>query len=508
MSTTQAFVNAYLQRLQPGADSDWKRDRKLTQAYLESLQTFVGKLPVAFNSLKAHVLYHRLVFDRAGGTYDKDRFIEYLKLPRFQGYMSKAMLESQELRRHPADLNAEYSPVTLLPRVGSDEELVRSYLKHFFVDAAGTKDYEPYINDVYLTHLFAETKAENGLGDAEEWASKLPPELFRAIKDRIDIDFASTNKTDYAVDEPVKLELFVKNVPTLLVKVFEINTSNVYRTTLREIDTDINLDGLVANSEKSHAYSEAPLRRVAADIRVPGTEEAGRVRHRLHREREEQPGAGPQGSAAAGGDDRHGGAERPRRGRGEPSRCRTRRVWLGGAEYTPDKNGVVTVPYSNAAGPAADRAVGSGDFASLDYLDHQAESYRLAAGFHLDRESLLTQRVANLIVRPGLYLNGIPVSTKLLDECKLRITSTDLYGIATAVEMPEFKLFEDRESTHEIRVPARTASIAVQLIAKVKNLEHRQDDRPGGRADVHPQRHRPRPTRSRICTSRSSARST
>jgi hypothetical protein len=266
----------------------------------------------------------------------------------------------------------------------------------------------------------------------------------------------------------VKLELFVKNVPSLLVKVFEINTTNVYRTTLREIDTDINLDGLVANSEKVHAYSEAPLRRVGRTFEFPEMTKpgvyvidfigAGKSSRALIRKGRLRPVAttGTAGHHLRVVDESN-----------KPVAGAT--VWLGGAEYAPDKDGVVTVPYSNAPGrhPIVLR---SGDFASLDYLDHQAESYRLAAGFHLDRESLLTQRVANLIVRPGLYLNGIPVSTKLLEEVKLRITSTDLSGIATAVEVPEFKLFEDRESTHEIRVPARTASIAVQLFAKVKNL--------------------------------------
>ena len=50
--------------------------------------------------------------------------------------------------------------------------------------------------------------------------------MFRALKDRIDIDFAFTNKTDYAADEVVKLDLHVKNVPQLLIKVFEVNTAH------------------------------------------------------------------------------------------------------------------------------------------------------------------------------------------------------------------------------------------------------------------------------------------
>src|SRR5260370_40776451 len=154
--------------------------------------------------------------------------------------MAKALLERDEALRFPADLSADFSGVTLLPIVGADEELVRSYLKHFLVQADSPREFEPYINDVYLRHLFAEVKIENGLGDAEQWASQLPPELFRQLKDRIDIDFAATNKTDFAAEEPVRLDLFLKNVPSLLVKVFEINALNYYRTHRQQLDTNIN----------------------------------------------------------------------------------------------------------------------------------------------------------------------------------------------------------------------------------------------------------------------------
>ena len=99
--------------------------------------------------------------------------------------------------------------------------------------------------------------------------SQLPPELFRQLKERIDIDFASTNKTAFAADEPVKLDLFVKNVPTMIVKVFEINTLNFYKTHRREVDTDVNLDGLVANAESTQTYGEPPLRRMPRSFEFP-----------------------------------------------------------------------------------------------------------------------------------------------------------------------------------------------------------------------------------------------
>src|SRR5262249_7572690 len=103
-------------------------------------------------------------------------------------------------------------------------------------------------------------------------------------------------------------------------------------------------------------------------------------------------------------------------------------------------------------------------------LDHQPEAFKLTAGIHVDRESLLSQRIAPIFIRPGLTLNGAPVSAKLLEDVRVRITSTDHDGVPSSTEIPNFKLFEDRESIHEIRVPPRLSKLDVVVSAKVKNL--------------------------------------
>jgi hypothetical protein len=46
----------------------------------------------------------------------------------------------------------------------------------------------------------------------------------------------------------------LKNIQTLMVKVFQIDTIKYYTQNQKEIETDINLDGLVANSEKSYDF--------------------------------------------------------------------------------------------------------------------------------------------------------------------------------------------------------------------------------------------------------------
>ena len=463
------FVTTYLTKLQPNADEDWKRDRKITQAYLERLEAFVNRLAPVHNALKAHVLFHRLAFDRAGDVYDKAKFKAYLALPRQQGYICNAINHSEALNRHPANLNADYLQFTLLPPVGNDEPLVRSFLKVFFAeDKPNPKEFEAFVIDWYLTHLHAEVQIELGRGDPETWASKLSPEQFRALKDRIDIDFAFINKTDFAADEPVSLHLHVKNVPTMLVKVFEVNTGTVYKTKLAEIDTDINLDGLVANTERSIKYDDSPFRRIPRKYDFPEMNKpglyvvdfigAGKSSRALIRKGKLRPlvTTGPAGQTVRVVDE----INRP---------VMDASLWLSNVEYKADKTGAITIPFTAEPGRRP-VILSRGDFACLDFIDHKPEGYRLAAGIHVDRESLLSQRVAQILVRAGLFMNDTPVSLKLLEDVKLRIVSVDHSDIPSSTEIPAFQLFEDREATQEIRVPVRLKALSVILTAKVKNV--------------------------------------
>lgn len=462
------FVNTYLVKLQPTADEDWRHEPKQLEAYLNRLSKFANRLSAVHNSLKSHVLYHQLVLDRTRGEYNKERFIEYLKLPRHVGYLAKRMVESDGFKRNPSDLNSNYGGASLLAAIGNDEPLVRSYLAHFLVDAQNTNEFEPYINDVYLKQLFAEVKIVNGLGDSEQWAALLPPAQFQQLKERVDLDFAYTNKTQFAADEPVKLDLFVKNAGTLIVKVFEINTQNFYREQLHEIDTDINLDGLVANVEQTHNLSDPPLRRVARKFEFPQLDKPGvyvvdfigngrssralirkgRLRYLVR--------TSPIGQVFTILNEKN-------------EQVKDATLWLAGHEYKPEENGTIVVPFSSNQGrqPIIISRAGRG---SLDYFEHEQENFALTAGFHVDRESLLSRKTAKVLLRSNLSLNGSPVSVKLLEDVKLTIVSTDLDGIASSHQIPDFPLYEDRESTHEFQVPQRIKSIAFTLTAQVKKL--------------------------------------
>ena len=461
-----AYVQAAMARLRPGADEDWRHDKAQAGAYIDRMLAFTRTLAPVHNSLKAHVLYHKLAHSRSLGKVDKALLLEYLALPRQRHYQAKALLESDEARRYTAFLGLAFGQASLLPAVGDDEALVRDLLLEQLRDADTPAEYLPFVNDTYLKHLHVEAKVTAGLGDAEAWASGMPPEMFRRLRERVDIDFAATSKTRFRADEAVRLEVMVKNVPSLIVKVFEINAANYYREKGREIDTDINLDGLVANSERVIASNLSPLRREARVIALEGIDKPGvyvvdligngRSSRALIRKGALRPvvtqlPSGHQVTVVDGDNKPVPGAV----------------ARLGDREFVADDQGRALVPFAESAGPRR-MILSKGDFACLETLEQRAEAYGLSAGIHVDREALLAGREATVVVRAGLSLNGELASLSKLLEPRLVIQAVDMDGIPTREEIGGFKLFEDRESFHSIRVPRRLASLTITLRGKVK----------------------------------------
>ena len=466
---TQAnFVHTYMAKLRPSADVDWRHDPDEHRAYLDRLWQFARDLPPVHNSLKAHVLYQRLHFDRSLGRYDKDRFMQYIQLPRNVRYVNPDYLRRAEHRRFIANLEQDFGQVTLFPPIGDDEPLVRSYLHHLFLTETSYKPYSKFIDDTYLRHQFAETKIVNGLGDPEEWYSMLPPARYQQLKERVDLDFAYTNTRVFDANESVGLDLLVKNVKTLLVKVYEVNTKNYYRENLQPVNTDINLDGLVANREDTHKYTTPSLRRVSRHFNFPGLEKPGvyvidfigngkssRVVIRKGQTRFISR-VTPAGHAFQVFDESN-------------ELVKDATLWLGGTEYDANEDGLILVPFSNQPGRRPLILTRNG-FSTLHHFEHRGEQYELKVGFYVDRESLLRGRMAQVVVRPGLYLNGSPVSLQSLEDVQFAITSTDHDGVSTTKHVASFQLQEDRDSTYEFRVPERVSQLAFAVTAQVEQL--------------------------------------
>lgn len=457
------FVASWVERLAPGADEDGQFDLSVRHAHLERLEAFTMRLSGAFNSLKAHVLHHRLAHDLAAGELELERLRAYLRLPRSSAVTHPRLLERAG-RGEVADLSGAHP--TGWANVGDDEPLVRACLEHFLVGAADTSAFDELVEPRYLARVFAETKILAGQGDMERWYALLDdPAAYEALKQRVELRFAPTQREQFDADAPVELELDVKNVSTLLVKVYEIHALNFYAAQKREIDATLELDGLVANEEATYTYDDSPLRRVRRRFAFPQLARPGVFVIEFIGN-----GAASRAVVRKGGlrlAERIGAAGHVFRVLDERGvHHKDARLHFEGRQLEADERGEIVLPFSASPGRKP-LVVQAGARVALEHFEHRGESLRLELDSFVERESLRSGETARLLVRPHLYIADQAASLALLESSVLTIKTVDFDGVPSSLHLRGLAFNANGELVQEIAVPQRLRSLTVSLAGRV-----------------------------------------
>ncbi len=434
-----AWVGAVILRMQPPAAVDLETDRETRTTYLTALWEFLADLPAAINTLKAHVLWHLLdTLRRRPASGPGDVEIDpalvraYLSLPRNTNYVARRWLEGIE-REQIAVVGQDFRSVTGLPPAGDDEELVRDLLTRALArGVASAEQYAKWIDRSWLdTEIATATLLSGGAGN-DRATLTLGPARAQALRERIELAWCVHDPVRLGPDDPVALDVDVKNVPQLVVKVFRIDPLAYFQHQRREVDTDLDLDGLAASHEFTIDIAEPPIRRVRRRIELPmcakpGTYiidligngmssraliEKGRLRHVVR--------IGAAGHVVTVIDE----AGVPRTG------ADGARAWIGEREYVPDERGRFVVPFSTAP-TRTPMLLSCGGVASVRHLSLERETYRLDARIALDRQGLATNRKARAIARVSLSCAGQPASLSLLRETRWDVTLTDHSNVST-----------------------------------------------------------------------------
>lgn len=462
------FVQAYLTRLQPDADTAWAEDAATRAEHLENLWSYARGLNASFNSLKAHILFHWLQHDIATGGPDKDRFLQYIRLPRRNGYPSRAHLERFTKRAEHVNLRSNYP--TLMRAIGNDASLVRQCLEHFFQTEDSIDAYSDYLDANWLKRVLAETKILRGTGDMERWYSLLnDPARLEQLEKQVELRFLPTQQKFYGADDAVDLEIETKNVKQLLVKVFAIDSFRYHVERQKPVDASIELDGVVANFEQTYDYDDSPMRRVKRSFALPMLKNPGTYVV-------EFVGNGISSRAVI----HKGGLRIVERTSAAGQMVRVydeagqhvpgASAWFGGREYAADDRGEILVPFSTSPGQKK-LVLRHGNRSSIVDFAHQKESYQLQNSVHIDREALIAGNTARILVRPQLALAGNRVSLALLKEPVLTIIATDLDGKSTTQEVRDLEFATGQELAHDIRVPNRMASLRIGFAGNVEDLK-------------------------------------
>ncbi len=465
-----AWVEQVLIRLRPPSHVDWQGGRSARADYLGAMIAFVATLPAAFNSLRAHLLWHRLDDDRRAGRYDRDRFVEYLALPRLAGYVRGGWLATVD-RSHVAELDRDHAALTGLPPVVDEEGLVRDYAHRFLATEDGHA-FAEWLEGSWLERELATARLLAGDPDVERWTSRLGAARAAALRDRIDLEFAPESPTRFGANEPVALVVDVKNVPALTLKVFRVDGLAHFLAHGREVTTAIDLDGLAGGYEATLRFDAPPMRRVRRLFELPacagpgtyvveliGNGRSSRALVRKGRLRYAAR-AGAAGLALAVADE----AGRPVEGAS---------VWSGGREFRAGEGGAIVLPFSTRPGRVPALLVGGG-VTQLEELDVPREAYALAADLSVEREALAAGGTARAILRTRLACAGAPAPAALLEAARVEIATTDGQGAVSVREQP-LEPADDRDALLEWTMPRDVAELRVTVRGKVRSISEQRD---------------------------------
>lgn len=476
LATEQAFVYARLRHLAPSPEEDVEFAPAAREAWLDRTWAYAKTLPASFNSPKSALLYQRLEHDRKKGIYDETRLLEYLKYPRQVSYAASDWIN--QLRNAPTNwvnLGDTFTEAGLsFPAIRSDEALVRDYFLNLFAQKPqqGWERFAEWVSDRWLKPVYAEALLVRRLGNPEQLASLLSPSAFQLLNERVDLDFVASNAAFLSPKDEVSLELEVKNAPKLIVKVYELNALNYFLANKRQLNTDLPLDGLVANSETTHTFNEPPIQRVRRTFKFPELANrrgawiiefigGGRSSRALIRKGQWQTAQqqSPGGDLVTVLDEDH---------QPVPDAA----LWLDGRKFTPDpKTGAALIPFSRNPGTKPIIVTdASGSFATLTEFEQHAEKYTLDAQFYVQREQLLTGKEATVAVRVALRLGTAVLPLGLLKSPRFTVTTQTSGSITTQRVVENPKLDAQQLYHFTFPVPADLRSLAVKLSGKVAGV--------------------------------------
>ncbi|MCA9140142.1 MAG: hypothetical protein KDB00_25395, partial [Planctomycetales bacterium] len=463
-----AFVYAKLRMLRPGNDDDISQQPDLRRDYLVRLEAYVRTLPASYNSMKASASYRLLESNLAAGIWDAELFSRYLQLPRQSPLISPVLARAGSR----ANLNEDFTQVAILPPIGNEQTLVETYLEHFLRDAKDTRAYEAFLQPEFLRRVFARTKLMAGVANPAPYYDMLSAAERRELRDKIQLSFAPTNPVRYESDQATDLVVDIKNIDKLVVRIYEMNSLAFYRTNEGRLDTDVELDGLVATHERTLQYDRPAIERHRETIAIP--EAAGRGVWIV-----DLVGKGLRARTII----RRGDLQTVRAADANGMQITVlsedrkpipaAKIFVGNQEFTANENGRVFLPMVNQA-VERKAIVSDGKIAKSFNFRHLEESYSLAAGFFVDQTLLQSGRAATLLVRPRLQLGNIPVDPSILQEAIVKIVATDLDGIETTKQFNGIELDQTKELTLNFRVPPRVAKIDFELSGHVTGLSDRR----------------------------------
>jgi hypothetical protein len=238
---------------------DWSKD-------------FSGKFPGMKMIIKHKILETNLILEKT----DKAFFTNFIKSPYQQCKLwDKDILKGFWSNKSFGDYgNGKRILEGFLGCKLGLEKLVTEYLEVFLRSEADFTDFKGYIDLTEMKRIYVRAQLKRGK-EVKTLPVGITDKYIKDLETSQTLKLVFGNRKSFAVDEPVSLRLEVKNLPSVEILVYEVNTLNYCMAELKNFSDDIDLEGLVPKAKRcilsnENAYVSKQTKYDFPEIATPG----------------------------------------------------------------------------------------------------------------------------------------------------------------------------------------------------------------------------------------------
>ncbi|OBZ90101.1 Actin-binding protein F [Choanephora cucurbitarum] len=453
-----SFTNEYLLKLAPEDcpnlcnNSIWDDDQNVLKNYLDRLKAFANGLPDFYRPLKLMIAFHQLRVDIVRRDFSEDRFLRFISLntnmpsdfsvsSQFSGLSTKQSSQAQPKTVEPSKLRVPIlGPCDISAK--NRDAVVKEYLIGLIEQNKLTKtvedlgahlDYTNFIKPLYAYVMITSSRTVNN-----EWVQMLGASSYEQLIEKKMVTFAPQTLHRLVKRkplDPIVLSVRTKNIDRLSVRVYEIESENYARLSLRnpKAKDQIELEGILPTFEESIDFSNEPSLTIKTTTFTFGGQEG--IASDVFKGRgiwviEFVGGENQCRTIVQKGYLRHVIQETVaghvlRIIDEENTVVKRAKVWYNNRYYESDESSNITIPYlpSDKEEQSSRIVLISSDdgFSESVAFTHAKENLMLETNFYVNSEMVYPNKKASVVVLPRLTLNGNSVPLSLLEDPSLTI---------------------------------------------------------------------------------------
>ena len=453
--------------------SEISDDKKERVQILKEIKKLLNEFQYKDDRMTRNVLISILDLNSKMNIFELDTFIEYIKVPL---YDNPSIYNIDKNLRDKINSNQRQNDCffnqVIQPNFDEDKKIVEKYLKHFYLkEKIAFEKFSKYFNENYIKRFYS--KMQFYLGSEEPTKDNiLSSNEVNDLMKETQLTICDFNKEVFKVNDDVELILEIKNVQTLYVNIYEINTENYYYSNKKRFEDNISLDGIVPTYEDIFSYNDKPQLLTEKKISIT----------KLPKKRGlfvvEFIGNGHVSRAVIQRGNLRCIHKNTINGKvlyllDEDNKiCKGEKtgLWINNVWYPSIKDsGAILIPYSVNGNIFV---LKHEDFCCLETnISIPREKYDFNGLFIINEESFIMGNVTKILVRPYLYVCDELCPLESLQNVKLTINTIKTENkqeIPSVNVIDNIKLSYNKEFSFDFQVPPKLISVNFELSGEIK----------------------------------------